>query len=92
LVILPEVADVVTRRREYIGDAQRNAALAGRSILKASSSEEVEQSGFFSAARLAVAMSELPERTHHDLHVRLVCATSGARPQVLVAAPTLGRG
>jgi hypothetical protein len=34
-LILPEVADVVTRRRECVGDAQRNVTLERRSVVKA---------------------------------------------------------
>jgi len=92
LIILPEVADVVTRRREGIGDAERNAALERRSVVKALGPEEAEESGFLSAVRLSFATSDLPERTHHELHLSQVRATSGARPQVLVAARTIGRG
>ena len=92
LIILPEVADVVTRRRERIRDAQRNVALERRSIVKAPGSEEADESGFLSTVRLSFATPELPERTHHELHLSQVRATSGARPQVLVAARTLGRG
>jgi len=92
LIILPEVADVVTGRRERVGDAQRNAALARRSVVKALGSKEAEELGFLSAVRLAFAAPEFPERTHHELHLSQVRATSGARPQVLVAAHTLGRG
>jgi len=92
LIMLPEVADVVTGRRECVGDAQRNAALERRSVVKALGSKEAEESGFLSAGRLAFAAPELPERTHHELHLSQVRATSGARPQVLVAARTLGRG
>jgi len=91
LIILPEVADVVTRRREGIGDAERNAALERRPVVKALGSEEAEESDFLSAVRLAFTMPELPERTHHELHLSQVRATSSARPQVLVAARTLGR-
>ena len=92
LIILPEVADVVTRRREGIGDAQRNVALERHSVVKALGSEDAEESGSLRAVRLAVATPEFPERTHHELHLSQVRATSGARPQVLVAACTLGRG
>jgi hypothetical protein len=91
LVILPEVADVVTRRRECVADAQRNAALERRSIVKTAGSEEAEESGLLTVVRLSVATPELPERTHHDLHLRQIPPTSGARPQVLVATRTLGR-
>ena len=91
LIILPEVADVVTRRRVGIGDAERNAALEWDWVVKALGSKEAEESGFLSAVCLAVATPELPERTHHELHLSQVRATSGARPQVLVAARTLGR-
>jgi hypothetical protein len=92
LIILPEVADVVTGRRECIGDAQRNAALERRSTARTSRPEKVEESGFLSGMFLSVATPELPERTHHELHLRQVRATPGARPQVLVATRTLGRG
>jgi hypothetical protein len=92
LIILPEVADVIAWRRECIGDAQRHGALERRSIVKAPGSEETEESGFLSAACLSFATPQLPERTHHELHLRQVRATPGARPQVLVATRTLGRG
>ena len=55
------------------------------------SSEETDESGFLSAVRFPFATLELAERTHHDLHLRQVPPTSGARPQVLVATCTLGR-
>jgi hypothetical protein len=58
--------------------------------VEASGSEETEESGFLSAVRLFFAMPELPERTDHELHPRQVLATSGGRPQVFVAARTLG--
>jgi hypothetical protein len=45
LIIVPEEADVVTRRRERIGDAQRNTALARRSTVKAAGPEELEEPG-----------------------------------------------
>ena len=83
---------MVTRRREGIGDAERNAALARGSVVKAVGSEEAEESGFLSAVRLAFTMPELPERTQHGLHLSQVRVTSGARPKVLVAVRTLGRG
>ena len=92
LIILAEVADVVTGCRECVGDAERNAALARRSIVRSARPEKVEESGFLSGILLSLATPELPKRTHHELHLRQVRATSGARPQVLVAAPTLGRG
>jgi hypothetical protein len=92
LIILPEVTDVVTRRREYVGDAQRNAALGRRSTVGTARPEKVEEFGFLSGIRVCLATPELPERTHHELHLRQVRATPGARPQVLVAARTLGRG
>jgi len=41
---LPEVADVVTRRRELAGNTQRNPALARPSTVQAPRSEEVEES------------------------------------------------
>jgi hypothetical protein len=65
LIILPEVADVVTRRHVGIGYAERNAPLARRFVVKALGSEEAEESGFLSATCLAFAMPKLSERTHH---------------------------
>ena len=91
LIILPEVANVVTRRREGIGDAKRNAALQRRATVRASCPEEAEESGFPGGILLLVATPELPERAHHKLHLRQVRATPGARLQVLVASRTLGR-
>jgi hypothetical protein len=89
LIILPKVSDMVTGRRKCIGDAQRNVALARRSIVPGS--EEAEESGFLSAVRFSFT-PELAERTHHELHLRQVRATPGACPQVVVAVRTLGRG
>ena len=91
LIILPEVADVVTRRREGIGDAKRNAALQRRATVKASRPEEAEESGFPGGSLLPVATPELPERAHNELDLCQVRATPGARPQVRVAGSTLGR-
>jgi hypothetical protein len=92
LIILPEVADVVSRRRECVGDTQRDAALERPSMVKAPGSEEAEESGFLGTVGLSLASPELPERTHHELDLRQVLATSGACPHVFVAACTLGRG
>ena len=90
--MLPEVADVVTWRRECVGDAQRNAALERRSIVKASRPEKVEESGLIRGILPSLATPERSESTHHELHLRQVRATSGAHPQVLIVARTLGRG
>jgi hypothetical protein len=92
LIIRPEEADVVTRRRERIGDAQRNTALARRWTVKAAGPEQLDEPGFLSAALACFVTPEPPERPHHALHLRQVRATSGARPHVLVATRTLGRG
>jgi hypothetical protein len=92
LMVLPEVPDVVTGRRERVGDAQRNAALERRSTVRTSRPEKREESAFLSGMLLSFATPELPERTHHELDLRQVRAAPGARPQVLVATRTLGRG
>jgi len=83
---LPEVADVVTRRRELAGHAQGNTALARLSIVKAPGSEEVEESVSLGAVFLYLAAPELPERAHDELHLRKVRATPRAGPPVRFAA------
>jgi hypothetical protein len=92
LILFPEVADVITRRRECVGDAERDAALDWRSVVKTLGSEQAEEPGFLSAVALSFTLPELSERTHHGFHLSHVRATSGARPQVFVAASTLDRG
>jgi hypothetical protein len=76
LIVLPEEADVVTRRRERIGDAQRNTALARRRAVKAAGPEQLDEPGFLSAVLVSVVTPELPERPHHALDLRQVRATS----------------
>lgn len=89
--MLPEAADVVTRRHEYVGDAERNTALASRSTVKAPGPEEVDELSFLGSVLLSLATPELPECAHHELHLRQVRAALGARPHVLIEARTLGR-
>jgi hypothetical protein len=89
---LPEVADVVTRRREFAGHAEGNTALARLSIVKAPGPEEVEQSVSLRPNIFYLAAPELPKRAHDELHLRQVGATPRASPPVRVAALTVGRG
>ena len=91
LIILPEVADMITRRRVGIGDAERNAALERSTTVRTSRPEEVEECDFLGGILLPVSTAELPECAHHELHLRHVPATPGARPQMPVAACMLGR-
>src|SRR4030095_9147038 len=89
---LPEVADVVTRRRERAGHAQGNTALARLSIVKAPGPEEVEESVSLRLDFLYLAAPQLPERAHHASHFRPGRATSRAAPPVRFAAVMIGRG
>jgi hypothetical protein len=60
LLLLPEVADMVTGRRECVRDTQRNTPLTRASIVKAMGSKETHESGFLSAIH-CLGTPELPE-------------------------------
>jgi hypothetical protein len=87
-VILPEVADVVTGRRERVGDAQRNVALQRRSILKSRGRKRSRSRAFsapFACRSLrrsspsALTTSSICARlTRHPAHARK-CSSQRAR-------------
>ncbi len=89
---LPEVADVVTRRRKLSGDAQGNTALPRPSMVKAPGPEEIEKAVSLGAILRHLAAPELPERAHDEPHLCQVRATPRAGPPVRLAALTISRG
>jgi len=89
---LPEVADVVTRRRELAGNAQGHTTLARPSSVQAPGSEEAEETVSLGAVLPYLAAPELPERAHDELHLCQVRATPRAGPPVRFEALTIGRG
>src|SRR5262245_9468003 len=60
LLLLPEVADVVTGRGECVRDTQRNTPLARPPIVKAMRSKETDEPGFLNAV-YCLDTPELPE-------------------------------
>ena len=88
---LPEVADVVTRRRD--SPAMPRGTLRSRgSLVKAPGSEEVEESVSLGTVFLSLAATELRERAHDELHLRQVRATPRAGPPVRFAALMIAPG